>query len=205
MKLKYLSIRSILSLLAILFSVQLSAQTEIKGTVTNAETGEPLIGATVLVIGADSVPLKGTMTDNNGSFFLKVGEEGKMLRFSYLGYDDKTVDIGEERVINVVMEAGGLLLDEVVVVGYGSQSKLKLTSAVSTVDEETLKKLPVANVSNGLEGLAAGLFVRQGSGEPGFSSSSFEVRNFGNALVIVDGSPGNIDELDPMKLKVFPF
>jgi TonB-dependent SusC/RagA subfamily outer membrane receptor len=107
----------------------------------------------------------------------------------------------EVKVLLTLPYPSGELLDEVVVIGYGSQSKVKLTSAVSVVDEETLKKLPVANVSNGLEGLASGLFVRQGSGEPGFSSSSFEVRNFGNALVIVDGSPGSIDELDPNEIE----
>ena len=87
------------------------------------------------------------------------------------------------------------------VIGYGTKSKTKLISAVSTINAESLKKQPVANVSNALEGLASGLFVRQGSGEPGFSSSSFEVRNFGAALVIVDGAPGDLNQLDSNEIE----
>jgi TonB-linked SusC/RagA family outer membrane protein len=196
MKLNALSIRILLlSLSSILLSFQLDAQTKISGTVTDAESGEPLIGANILIVGTGT----GTVTDFDGKYLLEISDGATQLRFSYTGYATQTIDIKEETVINVALTVGELL-DEVVVVGYGSQSKTKLTSAVSVVDEETLKKLPVASVSNGLEGLAAGLFVRQGSGEPGFSGSSFEVRNFGNALVIVDGSPGNIDELDPNEI-----
>lgn len=183
-------------MLSMLTSVHLNAQTKISGTITDADSGEPLIGANVLVTGTAN----GTIADFNGAYAITVSDTAKQLRFSYTGYADQTIDIGQETVIDVAL-ASGETLEEVVVVGYGRQSKTKLTSAVSTVDEETLKKLPVANISNGLEGLAAGLFVRQGSGEPGFSGSSFEVRNFGNALVIVDGSPGNIDELAPNEIE----
>jgi TonB-linked SusC/RagA family outer membrane protein len=182
--------------LSMLASVHLNAQTKISGTITDADSGDPLIGANVLVIGTAN----GTITDFNGAYTLMVSDTARQLRFSYTGYADQTIEIGQATIIDVALTSGETL-EEVVVVGYGRQSKTKLTSAVSTVNEETLKKLPVANISNGLEGLAAGLFVRQGSGEPGFSGSSFEVRNFGNALVIVDGSPGNIDELAPNEIE----
>lgn len=182
--------------LSMLASVHLNAQNKISGTITDADSGDPLIGANVLVIGTAN----GTITDFNGAYTLMVSDTARQLRFSYTGYADQTIEIGQATIIDVALTSGETL-EEVVVVGYGRQSKAKLTSAVSTVDEETLKKLPVASVSNGLEGLAAGLFVRQGSGEPGFSGSSFEVRNFGNALVIVDGSPGNIDELAPNEIE----
>ncbi len=192
-----LSLRAwLLGLVLTCFSFQLSAQTQVSGQVTDAGTGEPLIGATVVVEGTTN----GMLTDDDGRYRLRVGESATRIRFSYTGYTAQSIEINGQSEISVALVAG-LQLEEVVVVGYGSQSRAKLTSAVSTVDEETLKKLPVPNVSNGLEGLAAGLFVRQGSGEPGFSGSSFEVRNFGNALVIVDGSPGNIDELDPNEIE----
>ncbi|MFT4761885.1 MAG: TonB-linked SusC/RagA family outer membrane protein, partial [Saprospiraceae bacterium] len=174
----------------------LNAQVEISGVVTEESTGETLIGANILVLGSTI----GTTTDLDGKYVIKVGSDATTLQFSYTGFTSQTIEIGEQQIIDVAMSSGKLL-DEIIVVGYGSQSKVKLTSAVSTIDKETLKKLPVPNVSNSLEGLAAGLFVRQGSGEPGFSSSSFEVRNFGNALVIVDGSPGNIDNLDPNEIE----
>jgi TonB-linked SusC/RagA family outer membrane protein len=197
MKKKILFFRLLIfSLATLLCSFSLSAQIAISGTVTDASTGEPLIGANILVVGANS----GTITDFDGKYSLEVGANATKLQFSYTGYASQTIEIGSQSIIDIALSSGELL-DEVVVIGYGSQSKVKLTSAVSVVDEETLKKLPVANVSNGLEGLASGLFVRQGSGEPGFSSSSFEVRNFGNALVIVDGSPGSIDELDPNEIE----
>ncbi len=186
----------LLYLFFFLFSFSITAQVRISGTVTDAATGETLIGANILVLGTNT----GTITDFEGKYSLEVGTDAAKLQFSYTGYAVQVVDIGEQRTIDVAMSSGALL-DEVVVVGYGSQSKVKLTSAISTIDEKTLRKLPVANVSNGLEGLASGLFVRQGSGEPGFSPSSFEVRNFGNALVIVDGSPGSIDQLDPNEIE----
>lgn len=185
-----------LLLLCLLSSVSLSAQKMVSGTVTDATSGETLVGANVLELNSQ----KGTITDLEGKFSIEVSGDSTILEFSYTGYTPQRVEVGTQSLLNITLSSGKLL-DEVVVIGYGSQSKIKLTSAVSVVDEETLKKLPVANVSNGLEGLASGLFVRQGSGEPGFSGSSFEVRNFGNALVIVDGSPGNLDELDANEIE----
>lgn len=197
MKSKHLSYRALLiGLMVASWSCQLSAQTQIRGTVTDSLSGTPLIGATVVVPGTAT----GTLTNEAGDFALTIDENTEQFRVSYVGYSLKVITIGDARTFQVAL-AENMLLDEVVVIGYGSQSKTKMTSAVSVVDAETLKKLPVPNVSNGLEGLAAGLFVRQGNGEPGFSGSSFEVRNFGNALVIVDGSPGNIDELDPNEIE----
>lgn len=191
-------LRQIFFLLLFFFltALGLNAQVEINGTVTDVDTGEKLIGVNILIVGSTI----GTITDLDGKYSIIADEKSTSLQFSYTGYTSQTIEIGDEKVIDVALSSGKLL-DEVVIVGYGKQSKVKLTSSVSTVDKETLKKLPVPNVSNGLEGLASGLFVRQGSGEPGFSGSSFEVRNFGNALVIVDGSPGNLDDLDPNEIE----
>ncbi|MFY0672034.1 MAG: TonB-dependent receptor [Bacteroidia bacterium] len=172
------------------------SQRTIEGTITDAKTNEPLIGANIYLPASE----KGTSTDINGTFSIESEENDDQIQFSYTGYETQTLAIGDQTFFQVKLVSGAIL-DEVVVVGYGTQSKAKVTSAISTVDEATLKKIPVPQVSNGLEGLAPGLFVRQGSGEPGFSGSSFEVRNFGNALVIVDGSPGSLDELDPNEIE----
>jgi TonB-linked SusC/RagA family outer membrane protein len=177
-------------------SISLFSQRLITGKITDESNGDALIGASILVIGTET----GTISDYDGTYSIEVDSDAKSLQFSYIGYTSQIIELEGQSVIDITLSSGELL-DEVVVVGYGTQSKVKLTSAVSVVDDKTLKKLPVANVSNGLEGLASGLFVRQGSGEPGFSGSSYEVRNFGNALVIVDGSPGNIDELDPNEIE----
>ena len=183
-------------LLLIFYSISGYSQTTITGKVIDGSSGEPLIGASVQ---AYNIKL-GTVTDVDGNYSIEVNEETKSLIISYIGYKNRIIGIEGRQIIDINLEIGEIL-DEIVVVGYGRKSKTKLTQAVSVVDEKTLKKLPVANVSNGLEGLAAGLFVRQGSGEPGFSGSSYEVRNFGNALVIVDGAPGNLDELEAQEIE----
>lgn len=188
--------QNFLLFLFLLAALGLHAQIEIKGTVTDVNTGEKLIGVNIVIIGTST----GTSTGLEGDYTIEVSGENASLQFSYTGYATQIIEVGDKKEIDVALSSGELL-DEVVIVGYGTQSKVKLTSSVSTVDKETLKKIPVPNVSNGLEGLASGLFVRQGSGEPGFSGSSFEVRNFGNALVIVDGSPGNLDDLDPNEIE----
>ena len=187
---------SLTVLLSMTLSIFAFSQQIVKGTITDRETGEGLIGAAVLAKGTD----KGTATDFDGNYKLVLSEEVTTLLISYTGYTDQEISIDNRKTIDIQL-AQGVLMDEVVVVGYGEQSKTKVTAAISTIDEKTLKKIPVPNVSNALEGLAPGLFVRQTSGEPGFSGSSFEIRNFGNALVIVDGSPGNIDNLDPNEIE----
>ncbi|MGB0429708.1 MAG: SusC/RagA family TonB-linked outer membrane protein [Bacteroidia bacterium] len=189
--------RKLLILVVMLSSISYAfAQRQIEGTIVDAKTREPLIGANIYLLNSE----KGTSTDANGTFRLEADNEDNLIKFSYTGYESKTVLMGDLTYFKITLKSGKML-EEVVVVGYGTQSKVKVTSAISTIDEVTLKKIPVPQVSNALEGLAPGLFVRQGSGEPGFSGSSFEVRNFGNALVIVDGSPGNLDELDPNEIE----
>ena len=126
----------LLYLFFFLFSFSIAAQVRISGTVTDAATGETLIGANILVLGTNT----GTITDYEGKYSLEVGTDAAKLQFSYTGYAVQVVDIGEQRTIDVAMSSGALL-DEVVVVGYGSQSKVKLTSAISTIDEKTLRTL----------------------------------------------------------------
>jgi TonB-linked SusC/RagA family outer membrane protein len=172
------------------------SQVEIRGTVTDEQSGEPLTGVNVIIVGSGS----GVATDLDGNYSLSIPEGVDKLQFSYTGYTSKELAIGNKLILNVTL-LPGKELEEVVVIGYGVRSKAKLTAAVSSIDTKTLKKLPVPTVSNSLEGLASGLFVRQGSGEPGFSGSSYEVRNFGNALVIVDGAPANLDDLDPNEIE----
>jgi len=171
------------------------AQMQITGTVVDSDN-LPIPGVNVLVKDTTT----GTATDFEGSFTIEVNK-GNVLVFSYMGFETKEVLINEETNLEITLIQDNDSLDEVVVIGYGKKSKTKVISAISTIDSKTLKKLPVPQVSNALEGLAAGLFVRQTSGEPGFSSSSFEIRNFGNALVIVDGAPGDLNQLDPNEIE----
>jgi TonB-linked SusC/RagA family outer membrane protein len=183
-----------LTALLFLCSSMAMAQVAISGKVSDA-TNQPLPGANIIIKGTST----GAQTDFDGNFTI-LANSGDILVISYLGFVSKEIVVGNETNLSIILEEDASKLDEVVVVGYGSKSKRKLISSVSIVDEKTLKKIPVPNVSNALEGLASGLFVRQGSGEPGFSNSSFEVRNFGSALVIVDGSPGDLNQLDPNEI-----
>tara|TARA_R110002126_G_scaffold291172_1_gene450687 strand:+ start:17378 stop:20380 length:3003 start_codon:yes stop_codon:yes gene_type:complete len=171
------------------------AQISVTGLVTD-NTNQPLPSASVVVKGTNT----GVQTDFDGNFSIKVSK-GDVLVISYLGFATKEITIGDETSLKIILIEDADSLDEIVVVGYGTKSKSKLIAAVSTINEKTLKKQPVANVSNALEGLASGLFVTQGSGEPGFSNSSFEVRNFGSALVIIDGAPGDLNQLDPNEIE----
>ena len=170
---------------------------QIKGKVTAVENDQGLFGVTIRSENSQV----GTITDADGNYTLLLSEQDSILTFSSIGFITQKIFVRSKKIINVSLELNINQLDEVIVIGYGTQSKRKLTSSISILDTDELKKMPVPTVSNGLEGLAAGLFVRQTSGEPGFSSSSFEIRNFGNALVIVDGSPGSLDELDPNEIK----
>ena len=172
------------------------AQITVSGNVTEAETQMPVPGANVLIKGT----AKGIATDFDGNFSIEASI-GDILVVSYLGFVTQEIEIKDATKLAIRLIQDSTALDEVVVVGYGSKSKTKLISAISTVDEKELRKQPVATVSNALEGLASGLFVRQNSGEPGFSNSSFEVRNFGNALVIIDGAPGDLNQLDANEIE----
>ena len=172
------------------------AQISVSGNVTDKTTGEPLPGASIIIKGSG----KGAQTDFDGNFSIE-SQKGDILAISYLGYVSQEILIGDITNLQIQLIGDSNALDEVIVVGYGSTSRRKIISSVSVVDAETLKEIPVPNVSNALEGLASGLFVSQGSGEPGFSNSSFEVRNFGEALVIIDGSPGDLNQLDPNEIE----
>lgn len=171
------------------------AQIEVTGIVLD-QNNLALPGTNIVIKGSNV----GTQTDFDGLFKIRAST-GDILVISYIGYQTQEIQIEGKAQLNIVLYEDADALDEVVVIGYGNTSKSKLIAAVSTIDEEALIRQPVPNVSNALEGLAAGLFVQQNSGEPGFSNSSFEVRNFGSALVIVDGAPGDLNQLDPNEIE----
>lgn len=167
----------------------------VTGTVTDSE-GEPLIGVTVLVKGTSN----GTATDFDGKFSLN-NASGKTLVFSYIGYKTQEVKAGED--MKVVMTDDTALLDEVVVVGYGVQKKASLTGAVSQVGEKTFAdKATTTNPLADLQGQIPGMTVTRSSSAPGREGWDFKVRgessvNNTSALVIVDGVPGNLSDLNP--------
>ena len=146
-------LRLLVILFFTLFSfVLIKAQVTVGGIVTDVSTGEKLIGVTVIELGSAN----GTVTDDNGQYSISLISDTSLLQFYYVGFTTQSIKVIDKLVINVAMKSNELL-DEAIVIGYGEQSKSKITSAVSTIDAKTLKKLPIPIVSNGLEGLASGL------------------------------------------------
>lgn len=162
------------------------------------ENGEPLIGATVLVKGTNV----GVITDNNGNFTLNL-TPGSLVVVSCVGYISQSVKIESQSFINIQMQPDIKVLEDVVVVGYGTQKKVNLTGSVSTVDysKQSLSR-PITSTASVLSGLSSGVQVMQGSGNPSNESVTINVRGVGTLntsapLVIIDGFEGSISAINP--------
>lgn len=173
----------------------------IKGVVKDA-TGEPIIGANVLVKGSTT----GVITDLDGNFTLEVPTDA-ILQISYIGYLPQEIKVTNQTTFNIELKEDSKTLDEVVVVGYGTQKKANLTGAVSSVNfEEQALSRPVTTVSAALAGLSAGVQVMQTSGQPGSDGATIRVRGMGtlnnnDPLVLVDGMEGSIDNVNPQDIE----
>ncbi|WP_236970455.1 TonB-dependent receptor [Membranihabitans marinus] len=170
---------------------------DVSGQVVS-EQGEPLIGVNVLVKGTNI----GTATDFDGRFTLTGVDEQGVLLISYIGYQSQEIPLNGKSQITVTLVEDSQTLDQVVVVGYGTQKKTSLTSAVSNLNGNDIATSPVANLSNSIGGRLSGLIVRQNTGEPGRDASNIFVRGVsttGNTqpLLVVDGIPRNFQHLDP--------
>lgn len=170
---------------------------KVSGVVTD-EAGEPLIGVSVLVKGTTL----GNITDLNGRFSLDV-PEGSILEISYIGYKTQSIKAQREPM-NIVLKEDAQKLDEVVVVGFGTQKKVNLTGSVSAVTGDDISKRPVANAAILLQGQIPGLRVNQGLGQPGGEGTSFRIRGQGtfssagsDPLILINGVPGSMTNLDP--------
>lgn len=172
---------------------QIGKTRKFSGTVLD-ENGEPVIGASVV----DKVTKVGTVTDMDGNFMLDVAE-GTELTISYVGYFDRKVRASQN--MNVQLKAGTQLLNDVVVVGYGSQKKVNVTGSISSVSGKDIVRSPMANLTNSIGGKLAGLRVVQRSGEPGNDGGNIDIRGYGTALVIVDGMPSSFDQIDPNEIE----
>lgn len=177
------------------------AQTKhLTGTVFD-ESGEPVIGASVLLKGTTI----GTVTGMDGDFSLNLPEDG-ILVISYIGYQGQEVPVAGRNTISIVLQEDTELLDEVVVVGYGVQRKASLTSAISQIrGDETFKDRGINNVSVALQGEVPGLVVTRSSTRPGNEGAEMKIRGDisvnGNSspLVLIDGIAGSLDELNQME------
>ena len=148
----------------------------------------------------------GTATDFNGKYELAVPGTSAVLVFTYVGYVTKEVPVGNQRVINVELAEDMQQIDEIVVVGYGTQKKANLTGAVSTVPLQKMEKRTVAQTSSALTGLVPGVVVTQRSGKPGGDAGTIRVRGnttLGNndVLVLIDGVEASINTIDPRAIE----
>jgi len=182
--------------LTLLWVTCVGAQTStVRGKVTD-ETGKPISSASVVIKGTN----KGTTTDENGVFNISASP-GKVLVIGYVGYANKEITVGGENDITVTLAASNAQLDQVVVVGYGTQKRTAVTGAVSSVNNKTLNEVPAVNVQQALQGRVAGVQVTN-NGSPGtepivairgISSISYA----SNPLYVVDGFPtGDLSTID---------
>ncbi|MEN6324144.1 MAG: TonB-dependent receptor [Proteiniphilum sp.] len=178
---------------------------QIIGTVTDSN-GEPIIGANVIEIGTTN----GTITDIDGNFSLNVQEKAN-IRITYIGYIEQVIRTEGKVNFTVSMQEDNQALEELVVVGYGTQKKVNLTGAVSSVNMEKLENRPITNATQALQGVS-GLYVNQAGGQPGKDGATLRIRGQGtlndnNPLVLVDGieyplsavNPNDIESISVLK------
>lgn len=176
------------------------------GTVIEEETGEPVIGASVYVTDTNT----GVITDIDGRFSVQIPVKGASLLVRFLGYQDQTIKVTDQGVIEVKMKSDSEELAEVVVVGAGTQRKISVTGAVTNIEGSKLY-VPSSSLTSGLGGKLAGVINRVNSGEPG-STSEFYIRGkstFGGGntpLIILDGveiATGDLDRIPPETIESF--
>ncbi len=193
-------IKLFLTCLLLLFTAALYAQNiQVKGTVTDVSSGEPIPFASIQVKGT----MVGTATDDYGKYSISVPANGVLI-FSSVGYLNVETQVMNRTVINAALSVDAIALEDVILVAYGSTKKESFTGSAEVLKSESLKKRTVSNVTKAVEGLATGIQVTSGSGQPG-SGSSIVIRGFGSInassqpLYVVDGIPfdGAISSINP--------
>lgn len=176
-------------------------QKTISGNVASVATGQPLAGVTVSVKGSKEA----TQTNAEGNYKISVSPASQALIFSSVGYETQDVDLNGKTEINIQMQIANSKLNEVVVIGYGSQKRKDLTGAVSSVSAETIEKVPVTTLDQALQGRAAGVQVTNNDGAPGGNMTVLirgvgSLASYGNGpLYVVDGYPvsSGINNINP--------
>ena len=163
---------------------QLQAQTIITGVVRDSSTNETLIGANVRLVSDPSV---GTSTDLDGAFTLSLQTSSGALKISFVGYNEQTISFNGSGTLNVLLSSEHIL-EEIVVVGYGTQKKSDVTGSISSTRNEDFRDQPISNVAGSIQGKVSGIDIRNASGTPG-AGLLVSVRGQYNPLYVVDGIP----------------
>ena len=185
----YFKAKLLLALLMAMLSLSMRAQTTVSGTVLDS-SGEPLIGVNVMEKGTKL----GCTTNIDGVYTIKVSGPKSVLVFSYVGMDTQEVPVNGRSNIEVTMKDSSLALEEVVVVGYGTQKKSDLTGSVASLSEDQMKQTIVTNADQMLQGKVAGVQVTQNSGAPGGATSirirgASSLNSSNEPLYVIDGVP----------------
>ncbi len=190
------------SALLLLSGLGLAAQTRtVSGKVIDA-SGQPVPGVGVVLEGTTN----GTMTGADGAYTLRIPEGDAVLTFSSLGYVTQSVKVSAgQGTVNVTIQEDNMLLEETIVVGYGTQKKVNLTGAITAIDSKQLENRTAHNLTTMLQGSVPGLNISTSSGNPG-STGSLNIRGFtsitgGEPLVLVDGIEGNINRINPQDVE----
>ena len=182
---------------------KIKADILVRGKIIDSKTSEALIGVSVKVKGTTN----GAFTDVNGNYSMNAPEDGALI-ITYIGYETLEVPVTNRTSINISLVSSTTSLNEVVVVGYGSQIKKEVTGAVQTIDAEELKDIPVSQISQKLQGRLAGVQINQTTGKPGQGMSvrirgQLSVSAGSDPLYVVDGFPitGSIAALNPDEIE----
>ncbi|MGB3590025.1 MAG: SusC/RagA family TonB-linked outer membrane protein, partial [Tunicatimonas sp.] len=184
-------------IVGILFLVPnfLQAQTTVSGTVTD-ENGEELVGVSILQKGTTN----GTISEIDGSYRVNVSGDNPSMVYSFIGYTTQEVAVNNRSQLDVMLREDVAQLQEIVVVGYGTQKRVNLSGAVDQIDSEVLESRPISNTAQGLQGAIPNLNIDFLSGEPG-AAANINIRgltsiNGGNPLILIDGVPSDPVELN---------
>jgi len=175
--------------LAVLLSLPMAAQVKVTGTIVD-ESGEPLTGALVKEAGTQN----GILADVNGRYSITVKNQQSKLVFSFMGFQEQTQSVGRRTVVNVTLREGSKLLDEAVVVGYGTMRKRDVTGAVTTYRPDEMEASKVVSINDMLQGKVAGLNISSSVEQPGAASSLLirganSLRGDNQPLVVIDNIP----------------
>ncbi|MEJ5963908.1 SusC/RagA family TonB-linked outer membrane protein [Pedobacter immunditicola] len=185
---KQFNLKTIVFVFCLLSSMMVMAQSKkVTGTVIGADDGQTIPSVSIMIKGTG----QGTQTDINGKFAL-TASSNDVLVFTYVGYNTQELTVGDKTTLKVSLIAASAKLDEVVVVGYGTQSRRNITGSIAKLDKEVLANTPRANIGSALQGTVSGLQVVAATGQPGQSPvillrGGASINNPGSPLVIVDG------------------
>jgi TonB-linked SusC/RagA family outer membrane protein len=196
--------KRLMTLLAVLFLMVGGAfsQTKVSGTVVSQDDGQPVMGATIQVVGTNT----GTVTNSNGQFSLTCPAGKNTLRITYIGMEP--LEVTARPNMRILLTSDQKALDEVIVVAYGSAKKSSFTGSAENIGGDKLELRPITNVAKGIEGMASGVQVTSSSGQPG-SSPAIRIRGFGSInassapLYVVDGAPydGSLSSINPADIE----